>query len=109
MKELSKNTNYLEQHTYNNLNVIENIPVTSSSSKVDDFSILNDKEEKVLVCSIPNPTPPAIDADFVETTMENCDNTNTLPDAFSSHTGNLDFERYFFSYLFFCSLLMLSL
>ncbi|XP_018577460.1 DNA-directed RNA polymerase, mitochondrial [Anoplophora glabripennis] len=96
LKELSKNTNYLEQHTYNNLNVVENIPSTSNSSNVDDFSILNVKaEEKVLLCSIPSSIPPAVSdecTEFVDPTIENCDNTNTLPEASGTTLGDLDFE-----------------
>lgn len=85
LKELSKNTKYLEQYTYNNLSVIENIPsTTSNSTNVDEFNVLNvEKEEKVLLCNIPSPIPPVVDgssAESIGTASENCDNIDTLPD-----------------------------
>lgn len=97
MKQLSKDTKYLQQYTYNNLNVIENIPSTSNSSIVDEFSILNvKKEEKVLVCNIPNPVLPAVDnssVELLEEATENCDNADTLPDVLNIVPGDLDIER----------------
>ncbi|KAJ8923365.1 hypothetical protein NQ315_001923 [Exocentrus adspersus] len=98
LKELSKSTICLEEHTYNNLNVIENIPGASNASNVDDFSILNSEKEgdKVVEYNIPDIVPPAVDGssrEFIKNAIESSANEHTSPDIINiSAEGDLDLE-----------------
>ncbi|KAJ8965990.1 hypothetical protein NQ314_003787 [Rhamnusium bicolor] len=95
LKELSKNTRFIEEHTYNNLNVIENLRDTSSFSQIDDFSTFSvESEEKTVLYNIPSTIPSEVDANsraFIENAT---DNTNEMPEIMNITTeSEVDLER----------------
>ncbi|KAJ8951598.1 hypothetical protein NQ318_020475 [Aromia moschata] len=77
LKELSKSTIIIEQHTYNNLSVIENMPNPGNSAHIDDFTISDFKEENVVVYSIPSNVLSKVNESF---TVNDTDTANELPE-----------------------------
>ncbi|CAH1964297.1 unnamed protein product [Acanthoscelides obtectus] len=62
LKELSETpVNTSVEHTYNNLNIIGNIPITNSEPKLEFINLnVDTRSEKIVVCEIPSLTPPEV-------------------------------------------------